>query len=366
MSSTGETVIGLLSWDYGRPKGGMGRSLQCIVRALHHGGLRITVLAPCTGEQGTDPLLPLTGRIGGQMLFSLLLPFVLNRRIRKEGVTGLILPVGPGGVLLLRRPPVRSTAIVYHSYAQQAALVPGQRWKKIFRRFERRTLAECSHILCFCADTRDALIAAYGIDPQKITVLPHAIDRPRPSSVQRELGLCICVARLEQRKGVTVLLQAWSSIAAAVPHARLVIVGDGVQRKTVDRMIASSPRVERCASVTQNELQDLLARAEVAFCPAYLEGFGLACAEAMAAGCIVIASDADGLRQLVQDNRGVLVPAGDGAALASATISLFADASNMKEIRSKGAAFIRTVCDPARADRALCDAVRSAYAVDRA
>lgn len=131
-------------------------------------------------------------------------------------------------------------------------------------------------------------------------------------------------------------------------------------------MITGLKNVERRASVSQRELGDLLSRAQIAFCPAYLEGFGLACAEAMAAGCVTIASDADGLRQLVHDGTGVLVPAGDTAALASATDAILSDRSRMQQLSADGAAFIRDACDPVSADRALCEAVRSGYAVSRA
>ncbi len=382
MSST-DKAIGLLTWDYGKPKGGMGRSLQHIVevlRSVHVGAppsvlagppsseawrpalesngsapvKTVSILAPCPGESGDDPLLRFTARFGGQILFSLLLPFVLERRLR--GLDRLLLPVGPGGVLLLSKPSVESVAIVYHSYAQQSALVPGQRWKKMFCPFERRTLSFCSKIICVCDDTKQALMRAYEIDPSNIIVVPHAVA---PSAVQamRDPLLCVCVARLEARKGVDVLLRAWPQIHHMVPDARLVIVGDGVQREKIDRMIGKLTGVERRSSLPQKELDLLLAQASVAFCPAYLEGFGLACAEAMLAGCCVIASNTDGLRSLIDDECGILVPPGDHAAFADAAIRALRNADLRTSISHAAVKRIKILCDPATADAAFIAAL---------
>lgn len=377
MPLTTET-IGLLTWDYGRPKGGMGRSLQHITRTLqgsvahpHSSGkfrtgavqrsdgttspdLRtIRVLSPSPIDVSDAPFLRFTHRFGGQLLFSLLLPFALARRLAREHIDRLLLPVGPGGVLLLRRPPAAVTAIVYHSYAQQSDLVPGQRWKRIFRPFERRTLGFCERIICFCSDTKDALIRAYDIDPAIIDILPHAVS---PSGIHKksEPLLCVCVARLEARKGVDVLLHAWPTILHHIPDAQLVIVGDGIERNKIDRLITQTLNVRRCASLSQHELDHLLACAAVAFCPAYLEGFGLACAEAMAAGCCVIASDTDGLRSLVKhETNGLLVLPGNSSALADAAVRVLSDADRCSSLGRAAAAHIAQACDPDRADAAL-------------
>lgn len=361
MSSTPDPIIGLLSWDYGHPKGGMGRALQHVVSALQsdscsgRSALFVEVLAPCPLDGSDHPFLAFTHRFGGQMLFSLLLPFVLNARVKRDQIAHLLLPVGPGGVLLLRRPHVPVTAIVYHSYLQQSLLVPGERWKSIFCFFERRTLSFCSQILCFSEDTKNALVDGYGIAPEKITLLPFAVALPSTSSAVREDGLCICVARLDKRKGVDVLLRAWPSIIARIPHARLIVVGDGEQREEIDQLIADTRNVERRSGLSEAALNDLVHRASIAFCPAYLEGFGMACAEAMAAGCCVIASDADGLRRLItQGKTGMLVPAGESDTLAAATIALLMHADRRRVMGMNAREWIKNVCDPTKADAQLC------------
>src|SRR6185436_7411103 len=75
-----------------------------------------------------------------------------------------------------------------------------------------------------------------------------------------------------------------------------------------------------------DELLRLYERAAVVACPLHREGFGIACAEAMAHGRPVVASNVGGLRDLVVDGEtGVLVPPGDVAALRAALERLLAD-----------------------------------------
>lgn len=363
MSLTPSSTIGLLAWDYGRPKGGMGRSLQGIVDTLRRGGFPIRVLAPYSEDRKTASFLRFTHRFGGHLLFSLLLPFVLSRRVQHDHIHHLLVPVGPGGIFLVRRPPVPTVAIVYHSYAQQAALVPGQWWKRIFQPFEARTLSFSNHIICFSDDTKKALMHVYAMPSSSITVLPHAVSMDSAHHLQRDPLLCVCVARLEARKGVDVLLRAWPAIMQRVPDAQLVIVGDGVQRKKIDRLIAQTTGVQRQTNLSSEALQTLLQRAHIAFCPAYLEGFGLACAEAMAAGCTVITSDVDGLRQLIaQGQTGILVPAGDSEALAYATIGVFTNPEISIQLGACAKKSIQTLGDPDSASSKLCECIHSLFA----
>lgn len=346
-------LIGVLSWDYLNPKGGMGRSMQWIASALHV-NVDVRIGSPNALD---DPLLRSTRGSGGHLLFSLLLPFVLGTWVKKKSIQTLLYPVGPGGVFLLFKPKnVRHIAVMYHTYAQQSRVVPGQWWKRMFIPLEKSTLQKSDDILCFCKDTFDVLMQTYHLDPTRVHLLPHAIDTDawRAQNVSKEAGLCVCVARLEARKGVDVLVQAWAEVEKNMPHARLVIVGDGVLRTRIDRNIASLAHIERHAALSFEKLRSLVQRAEVAVFPAHLEGFGLAAAEAMAAGTAVIASDADGLRSLIaHEETGILVPPGNPEALAQAIIHALHGKDLTQKIAHAGQASISLSCDPALCEQAL-------------
>jgi 2-deoxystreptamine N-acetyl-D-glucosaminyltransferase/2-deoxystreptamine glucosyltransferase len=116
--------------------------------------------------------------------------------------------------------------------------------------------------------------------------------------------------RLSPEKGVLELVEAARGLS-------LVIAGDGPLRERVPGALGW---------VAHDELLRLYGRAAVVACPSHREGYGIACAEAMAHGRPVVASDVGGLRDLVVDGEtGLLVPPGDVAALRAALERLLAD-----------------------------------------
>lgn len=343
----------LLSWDYADPKGGMGRSLRTIVDQLRGAGRAVDVLSP-SPDQG-PPILRMTRWWGGHLVFSALLPFALASRLRRLRSAALIVPVGPGGVFLLRRPHVPCIAVVYHTYLQQARSVPGQRWKRLFIPFERRTLQSAEQILCFCADTQRVLQREYGL--RNALLLPHPIAQ-HPRRVSTRDAHVLCVARLEARKGVGTLLRAWPLVRERVPDARLTIVGRGVLEGRVDADIARLSGVIRRVDLSSSAMRDVLASSAVAVCPSYLEGFGLAAAEAMAVGVPVVASDVDGLRSLiVHGETGWLIPPGDTDGLAEAIVTMLTDENIPERLSSSAWEYVRQHHEPAACGRALVDAV---------
>jgi glycosyltransferase involved in cell wall biosynthesis len=351
MKSSDKSVIGIVSWDFLQPKGGMGRSMQWIAE---------TMRSDCHVE--VFPLLSFTHHFGGHLLFSLCLPFVLRCWIRSNHISALIIPGGPGGVFLLRHPGVPFICSVYHIYEQQARLVPGQWWKKLFIPFEKRTYRSAATVLTFNEDSRAILHKVYGVSVEKMPLLSHAIDTVQwkgtgVSHVQK--GLCVCVARLEARKGVEVLLRAWKSVAAEFPHAHLVIVGHGVLSSTVDRRLSElGSSAERVDALTSSALIALVRRAEIVVCPSFLEGFGLSAAESMAAGTAVIASDAEGLRCLLREGQtGFLFKPGDADSLAARMIEVLKNDDTRIAVATAAQQEAMERFDFDRTSRALRDAV---------
>jgi glycosyltransferase involved in cell wall biosynthesis len=343
--------IGLVTWDFDPPKGGLGRALQWLCTALQSQG-EVAIPSPHTG------LLPWTRHFGGHVLFSLLLPFVLSRFVAREKIDLLLFPGGPGGVFLCLKPRrCRSIALVYHTYVQQARAVPLQFWKWLFVPFERRSYSRASSVVCFSRDTHTTLLKEYGIPEDRLALLPqlfpvHEWTGDNPS--EKETGLCVCVARLEARKGIEVLLRAWPQIRENIPGATLVIIGGGVLHRFVARICRKLPSVRLISSLPQDELRALVYKAEIAICPSYLEGFGLAAAEAMAAGTTVVACDVDGLRSLIRHGvTGWLVPAGDPQALVDAVTFLLRDRSVREMLAQTARDAMRRRFDPGRAQGEL-------------
>ncbi|HEY4428419.1 MAG TPA: glycosyltransferase family 4 protein [Solirubrobacteraceae bacterium] len=163
--------------------------------------------------------------------------------------------------------------------------------------------------------------------------------KPRPpSSSSAAAGprpYALVVARLSPEKGVDVAIDACR--IAGMP---LVIAGDGPDRGSLSRRAAGSD-VRFAGQVGGAELAGLRAGAAVALAPSRsAETFGLAAAEAMAAGLPVAASRVGALVELVEE--AGLVPAGDPQALAGAIERLAGD----RAAGQRGLERVRAICAP--------------------
>jgi glycosyltransferase involved in cell wall biosynthesis len=130
-------------------------------------------------------------------------------------------------------------------------------------------------------------------------------------------------------KGLDTLLEAVAILARERPQIELRVAGRGKDAERVGEIAASlgiSDRVTLLGAVSDAERNALFAGAAVQLMPSRFEGFGLAAAEAMAAGVPLVASDAGSLPEVVDAPRGgVIVPVGDAAALATAARKLLDD-----------------------------------------
>jgi glycosyltransferase involved in cell wall biosynthesis len=149
------------------------------------------------------------------------------------------------------------------------------------------------------------------------------------------------------QKGIDVALEAFATIAAARPDVRLVLAGRGKDEARV-RELAADPRlagrVEVRAGADRAQVLELMSGALALLMPSRLEGLPLVPGEAMAAGVPVIAADVAAVPEVVAPpERGVLVPPGDAAALAAATLALLDDPARRARISAASREYGRRI-----------------------
>ncbi len=143
---------------------------------------------------------------------------------------------------------------------------------------------------------------------------------PKPSGIRAELGLAPhtflvgAVGRLHASKGNDVLIEAFR--ATAPSDAALVILGDGPERKRLEKLRGGDERIHFAGyrPVVHDCLRDL----DLFVSPSREESFGLAIVEAMSVGVPVIATAAEGPVEFLRHQPAVLVPTGSVNALALA------------------------------------------------
>ena len=206
----------------------------------------------------------------------------------------------------------------------------------------RRVIAISEHIA-------DTLLAA-GMRRRRLTVIRSAVDaRNLPAqadrtALQREFGIppgdfaMAIVAQLIPRKGHRFLFDALADPALTARNIRLVVFGEGALaaelRSQIDRLNLGD-QVHLAGFRT--DLDKLLPAFDLLVHPAIHEGLGVAMLKAAAAGLPVIAFDAAGAREAVQnDTTGLLVAPMDVPALRNAIIRLIDDPELRQEFGRAG------------------------------
>jgi glycosyltransferase involved in cell wall biosynthesis len=151
------------------------------------------------------------------------------------------------------------------------------------------------------------------------TLVPHprlAAERLREIRAQLGAGdedfLVGAVGRLASRKGFDTLINAFEQ--AQLPNGRLVLVGEGSERGRLEKL--AGQRVSLAGF--RHDVKDLYQAFDLFVCPSSFEPFGRVIVEALDAGVSVIATDAEGPRDLARRYPIEIVPRSDVGQLAAA------------------------------------------------
>ncbi|MEN3357339.1 MAG: phosphatidyl-myo-inositol dimannoside synthase [Mycobacteriales bacterium] len=201
---------------------------------------------------------------------------------------------------------------------------------------------------------------AGGVDVDLFRPDP-VVPRPRPGGGR---PVVVSVSRLVRRKGHDVLLRAWPQVLAAVPGARLVIVGVGPMAGRLAQA-AAAPRLRGSVRLTgylpRAEVAARLAAADVFVLPCrdhraglQTEGLGLAVLEASAAGLPVVVGRSGGsVDSVVDGHTGLLTRAEDPAELAAHLTALLRDPERARRMGEAGRRWVHANWTWARSARRL-------------
>ena len=153
------------------------------------------------------------------------------------------------------------------------------------------------------------------------------------AAARHALGWCdedfvlLAVGRLAPEKGHAYLVRAMAEILQTIPHARLVLVGDGPQDGPLKALADELGIAHRLSALgSRRDIRRLLTGSDLFVFPSTGEAFGIAVIEAMAVGLPIITTNVDGLAEIVRDGQdGLLVPHADAGALTAAVVKLFED-----------------------------------------
>jgi len=255
-------------------------------------------------------------------------------------------------------------ALVHHPLALESGLSAAR--AAALRASERAALASARRVIATSRATAATLVADYGVPAASVVVAPPGTDPAPPAagSAGAETRL-LSVGALVPRKGHDRLIAALSRLRAM--RWRLTVIGDDTRDpaaatalRAAVREAGLDGRVDLAGTVDARALDAAYAGADLFVLASLHEGYGMACAEAVARGLPVIATDAGGLPEAVPPGAGRLVPAGDVGALADALAEAIGDprarAALAAGARRAAAALPRWPDTAARIARALSEA----------
>ena len=147
------------------------------------------------------------------------------------------------------------------------------------------------------------------------------------------------VSRLEPIKGMDLVVPAFAEVLKMYPATQLLVVGDGTLRASMEEQaaqLACADHIRFVGRQPQEELSQWYSQMDIVLMPSRSEGFGLTAIEAMAHGCVMVASDVGGLPEVVRDGIcGLLHRTEDVADMASKISSLIGDPALYTQLRAQ-------------------------------
>jgi glycogen(starch) synthase len=183
--------------------------------------------------------------------------------------------------------------------------------------YEANRVIVCSHSM------KNEICNHFSIPEKKVHVIPNAIDIPKyKTSIDRGLvrqrygvgwgeKLVLCVGRLVSQKGIEYFIRAIPQIARHFPEAKYIIVGEGWSRDSLEaeaRASGHANKIRFTGFASDQEVINLMTSADVLVVPSIYEPFGIVALEGMATGVPIVASQVDGLAEIIEHDRtGIFV-----------------------------------------------------------
>lgn len=204
----------------------------------------------------------------------------------------------------------------------------------LVRRLQRLTAPIDSMILAVSKPVKDHMVFKEGFSPERVEIVPNAIDiglfkMRNPKNINKEVletPVIGSVGRLHPQKGFDTFIEAAKIILSEKSASRFKIVGEGELLETLKdktNQLGISEAVEFAGQRSPAEIPDILAGFDVFVQASNWEAFGIAIVEAMACGLPVVATNVEGVVDIIDDGvDGFLIPPKEPRALADRILRL--------------------------------------------
>ena len=189
-----------------------------------------------------------------------------------------------------------------------------------------------------------------------IKIMPMGVDlaifnkNNKDGDLRKKLGIkkefILSVGRLAEKKGIAYLIMAMKEVAKKFPEAKLIIVGDGPERKNLEELAKKlnlNENITFTGRIENKHLPGFYATADLFVGPSIVtksgdtEGLGVVFLEALASGTCIVGGDVGGIPDIIEHNRtGLLVRQKDPNQLADAITKLLLNKKLRKRLALNG------------------------------
>jgi len=219
--------------------------------------------------------------------------------------------------------------------------------RRMFVGLERRFSRSTDAVVCVSEADRATAVRMRLAPVSRLRLIRNGIEPPRAGEGAEggrkfEAPVVGTVARLHRQKGVAYLLKAAEALGRVRPEVKVVVVGGGpLEAKFREALGRSGVGRSVVLLGERADAADILSTFDVFVLPSLWEGLPLVLVEAAARGKPIVATDIDGVREVLRDGEtGLLVPPRDPAALTDAVIRLLDDPALARRLAERAKAEI--------------------------
>jgi glycosyltransferase involved in cell wall biosynthesis len=193
---------------------------------------------------------------------------------------------------------------------------------------------------CIIVDNQDLVddLVRLGFSRSRIVLSPMGVRDIGDAGPWSGAFDAVYVGRLSGPKGVPGLIEAWKTVVAALPRARLGLVGNNEVGFDTEALIAKHDLEERItvlSGLSDSEVRSVLGASRAFITGSLEEGYGLSVLEALAAGLPCVTFDLPAFRFAFPTGRVVADPFGDYGALGRVAAALLGDERRYKNLRAE-------------------------------
>ena len=213
------------------------------------------------------------------------------------------------------------------------------------RHLEKKVYQNAAIINPISTRTADMIKKEFGVSKDKIRIIHPPTDFSKFNSKRKpktkiDFDYILFVGRLDKRKNLEVLFKAFKDINKKLASLKLVVLGDGPERKNLEKFsidIGIRKNIVFTGFVDDETKIDYLSQAKVFVLSSTQEGFGIVLVEALGLGVPIVSTDCGGPSDIVEDGKnGYLTKIGDHEELSERIHDLLIDENLRKEFGRYG------------------------------